>query len=301
MNRYKEAKHSKEIRKDIKFISIAFIVVIVAISIYIVLEQYKSNKNQELYDQIDTVIADDKEIFENLTTNTNVDIGENANTNVNANQNMNVDTNINTNTNQAMPDTVKKAIYASNANEDIIGWIKIDNTVIDYPLLQSLDNSYYLTHNYKKEKSTHGSIFLKSECDFKDKNSNLIIYGHSMKDGSMFKQLLDYKDKTFFNLHKTIKIATKTEEYKYQIVAVFKSKIYYQDEQDVFKYYNQTRFEDEQEYNRFVNNAKKEGLYDTGVSAKYGEQLITLITCEYSQENRKNGYSSKKSQQMIKF
>ena len=301
MNRCRDAKHSKEVRKDIKVISILFMAVIVLISIYIVLEQYKSNQNQELYDEIDIAIAENNEIFENTTTNTNVNTTKNENISVNANKNMNMNTNtnINTNINQGMPETVKKAIYASGVNEDIIGWIKIDNTAIDYPLLQNLDNSYYLTHNYKKEKSAHGSIFMKSECDLKDKYSNLIIYGHSMKDGSMFKQLLDYKDKTFFNLHKTIKIATKTEEYKYQIVAVFKSKIYYQDEQDVFKYYNQTSFKDEQEYNEFVNNAKKEGLYETGMSAQYGEQLITLITCEYSQENRKNGYSSKKSEQMM--
>jgi len=291
MDRYKEGKHSKEIRKDMKFISIAFMVLIAVILVYMLFEQYKSNKNQEMYEEIDTIIAENNEIFENVNIYADTNIGVNKNTSIDENHNNEI---TNTEAKQTMPETVKKAIYAGNTNEDIIGWIKIDNTVIDYPLLQNIDNSYYLTHNYKKEKSTHGSIFMKSECNLNDKYSNLIIYGHSMKDGTMFKQLLDYKDKLFFNLHKTIKIATKKEEHKYNIIAVFKSKIFYQDEQDVFKYYNQTRFSNEDEFNEFVNNCKKESIYDTGMSAIYGEQIITLITCEYSQENRKNGNSSKK-------
>lgn len=285
MNRYKEGKHSKEIRKDMKFISIIFMVLIAIILVYMIFEQYKSTKNQEMYEEIDTVIAENNHIFENLDLGSNIDQNTNINKNESINENQNTIT-TSIDTKQVMPETVKKAIYAGNTNQDIIGWIKIDNTVIDYPLLQSVDNSYYLTHNYKKEKSIHGSIFMKSECDLNDKYSNLIIYGHSMKDGTMFKQLLDYKDKLFFNLHKTIKIATKKEENKYDIIAVFKSKIFYQDEQDVFKYYNQTRFSSEEEFNEFINNCKRESLYETGMSARYGEQIITLITCEYSQENR---------------
>ena len=170
-------------------------------------------------------------------------------------------------------------------NEDIIGWIQIDNTLIDYPVLQATDNNYYLTRNYKKEKSKYGSIFAKSECDIKNNNSNVIIYGHNMKDEQMFNTLLKYENKNFYDEHKEIKIATESEESKYSIISVFKSRVFYQDEKDVFRYYNYTKFDNEEEYNTFIKKCKEIQLYDTGVSAQYGEQLVTLITCEYSQVN----------------
>lgn len=182
-------------------------------------------------------------------------------------------------------ENVSKIRKIKNINTDVVGWIKIDNTIIDYPILQTTDNEYYLTHNYKKEKTKYGSIYLKSTCNMKESNSNLIIYGHNMKDEQMFNTLLKYENRNFYNEHKTIKIATEQEENNYSIVSVFKSRVFYQDEKDVFRYYNYTNFDNGQSYNEFINNCKKIQLYDTEVSAKYGEQLITLITCEYSQEN----------------
>ena len=101
----------------------------------------------------------------------------------------------------------------------------------------------------------------------------------------MFNTLLDYINESFYKEHKTIKIATEKEESNYSIVAAFKSRIFYQNEENVFRYYNYTKFNNEDDYNDFLENFKKMQLYDTGVSAEYGEQLITLITCEYSQEN----------------
>ena len=101
----------------------------------------------------------------------------------------------------------------------------------------------------------------------------------------MFNQLLNYADKDYYEAHKTIRIATEQEENEYQIVSVFKSRVFYQDEEDVFRYYNYTEFKNANEFNTFIKNCKEIELYGTGVSPIYGEQLITLITCEYSQEN----------------
>ena len=126
---------------------------------------------------------------------------------------------------------------------------------------------------------------MKNECNILNNNSNLIVYGHNMKDNQMFNSLLKYEDKNFYDNHKTIKISTNNEENEYSIVSVFKSRIFYQDETNVFRYYNYINFDNEQTYNEYIENCKKIQLYDTGISANYGEQLITLITCEYSQEN----------------
>lgn len=184
-------------------------------------------------------------------------------------------------------ENVQKVTNLKQENQDVVGWIQIDNTIINYPMLQSTDKDkdYYLTHNYKHEKSKYGSIYLYKDSNITDVNSNVIIYGHNMKDEQMFNTLLKYENKDFYNEHKTIKIATEQAENEYEIVSVFKSRVFYQDEKDVFRYYNYTDFKDAKTYNEYVQNCKKLQLYDTGVSAEYGEQLITLITCEYSQEN----------------
>lgn len=250
MSKYNNGKHSKKCVLAFKILTIVFIVLFIIGIFYIIFNFINSNKNREIYNNINNTNEIDNNIL-------NKDITEN----------------------------MQKVINLKQENQDIIGWIQIDNTIIDYPLLQTTDNSYYLTHNYKKEKSKYGSIYAKNESNIQDNSSNIIIYGHNMKDEQMFNNLLKYEDKNFYNEHKEIKIATENEENIYSIVSVFKSRVFYQDEKNVFRYYNYTKFENEEEYNTFIDNCKKIQLYDTGISAKYGEQLITLITCEYSQEN----------------
>lgn len=180
---------------------------------------------------------------------------------------------------------LKKIKYVKNINSDVIGWLEIPNTMIDYPILQSNNNDYYLKYNYKREESKYGSIFLNYKSDINDENSNLIIYGHNMGDNQMFNELLKYRDEEYFKKHKIIKISNEQKEYNYSIIAVFKSRVFYQDEEDVFRYYNYTYFNNEEEYNNYIKNVNQLQLYNTNVSAKYGEQLATLITCEYSQKN----------------
>lgn len=170
-------------------------------------------------------------------------------------------------------------------NQDIIGWLEIKDTNIKYPVLQGTDNDYYLTHNYKKEQITGGSLFLDKDYDFSIPSSNLLIYGHRNKNGIMFEDLLKYKDEEFYKEHLTIRFTTTEDDTEYEIISIFYSRVYYQDEKDVFRYYYFINAENEEEYNEYVSNAKKVSIYDTGISAKYGEQLLTLSTCEYSQQN----------------
>ena len=170
-------------------------------------------------------------------------------------------------------------------NEDIIGWLEIKDTNINYPILQGTDNEFYLTHNYKKEKVTGGSLFLDKSYDFSVPSSNLLIYGHRNKKGIMFEDLLKYKDEQFYKEHPNIRFTTVDEDCQYEIISAFLSRVYYEDEQNVFRYYYFINAENEEEYNEYVNNAKKASIYDTEKTAKYGDQLLTLSTCEYSQAN----------------
>lgn len=179
-------------------------------------------------------------------------------------------------------------------NPDIIGWIEIPETNINYPVLQTTDNSYYLTHNYKKEYSVNGSVFLDKDVDIEKNSTNYLIYGHRNKNGSMFEDLVNYTKEEFYKEHPIIKFTTFKEESEYEIIAVFLSHVYYKNESDVFRYYYFIDAEDEEEFYYYVSKCKEAALYDTGKSAEYGDQLLTLSTCEYSQTDGRLAIVAKK-------
>ena len=170
-------------------------------------------------------------------------------------------------------------------NSDIMGWIEIEGTKISYPVLQATDNDYYLTHNYKKEKASGGALFLDKDFDLEKPSTNYLIYGHRMENGTMFEDLMKYSDETFYKEHPNIRFTTNKEDIEYEIIAVFYSRVYYKSEKNVFRYYYFINAENEQEFNNYIENTINESIYDTDKTAEYGDQLLTLSTCEYSQED----------------
>ena len=176
-----------------------------------------------------------------------------------------------------------KELQAQNA--DIVGWLEIENTNINYPVLQGTDNSYYMTHNYKKEKSKNGSIFLDANYNWNIPSNNLLIYGHNLGNGMMFQELLKYENESFYQEHPVIRFTTAEEDAEYEIISVFKSRVYHKSEKNVFRYYFFLNSESEEEYNQFVKNAKNASIYPIDVTASYGDQLITLSTCSYYVED----------------
>lgn len=190
---------------------------------------------------------------------------------------------VSNNTFTSESETMKKLKIINKENPDVIAWISIENTKVDYPVSQTNDNKYYLTHNYKKEDSISGSIFLDKNVDINKPSSNFLIYGHRNINGEMFETLANYKDEDYYKKHTEINFYTLYEESKYEIIYVFLSKVYYKKDINVFRYYNFINATNQDEYDEFINNCKKSELYDIGKSANYGEQLITLSTCEYSQ------------------
>jgi len=170
-------------------------------------------------------------------------------------------------------------------NPDYIGWISIDDTEIDYPVMHiSGDNQFYINHNFDKEKERHGSLFLDKSCDVLLPSTNYMIYGHNMKDGTMFHDLRYYKEKSYYEKHKIIHFDTIYEDADYEIIAVFLSEVYNKDE-NVFKYYQFIQADNENEFNDYIKNIKALSLYKIDVTAEYGDQLLTLSTCDYSNEN----------------
>lgn len=191
-------------------------------------------------------------------------------------------------------DRMLKVKELQKVNAEVVGWLEVIGTDINYPVCQGKDNDYYLKHTYKKENNMCGSLFLDKDYDFNKPSENLLIYGHRNKKGLMFDELVKYKDKEFYNGHKIIRFTTAKDDSQYEILAAFKSRVYYQDETNVFRYYQFVNAKNQKEYDEFVSNAKKESLYDTGINASYGEQLLTLSTCDYEVKDGRFAVVAKK-------
>jgi len=170
-------------------------------------------------------------------------------------------------------------------NEDMVGWIQIPGTIVNYPVMQTKsDMEYYLTRDFDGQYDKNGLPFVDSRSDVFDRTTNVIIYGHCMNSGSMFASLLNYKDKSYYDAHRIIYFDTLYERAEYEIVACFQSKVAYVGE-ETFRYYNFVDTDSEEEFDTFINNIKTLAYYDTGLTAHYGDALITLSTCDKEIKN----------------
>lgn len=169
-------------------------------------------------------------------------------------------------------------------NKDMIGWLHIPNTVINYPVMYTPDDpEYYIHRDFYGEYSTSGMLFVDANCDI-ESSDNQIIYGHNMKNDTMFGTLDNYADKDFWEEHQYIYYDSLYEEHVYQVVCVFKSRVLDKDEAG-FRYYRFYGSETEEEFNDYVSNIQARQLYDTGTTVSYGDKLITLSTCAYYTED----------------
>lgn len=171
-----------------------------------------------------------------------------------------------------------EALY--NKNKKLIGWIKIADTIIDYPVMQTVNNEYYLDHNFDQKEDKNGCIFMDYQCDVVKGCDNIILYGHNMSSGKMFGTLNKYSQKSYYDEHPVIMFDTIYEKGEYQIVYVFRSKVYSEEEVN-FKYYQFIKAGSKKEFDSYINEMSKISLYDTGETAVYGDRLLTLSTCDY--------------------
>lgn len=163
-------------------------------------------------------------------------------------------------------------------NSDLKGWITIPNTDVNYPIVQTTDNSYYLTYNFNKEENDGGAIFIASENATPFKERNTIIHGHHMKDGSMFASLRSYKEPSFLESNNKIYISTKDEVLIYEIFSVYVEKA----SSDPYKY----SFSNDEEYVSYLKSLNENSYtrIDTNEFTK-DDQIITLSTCTYEVED----------------
>lgn len=244
------AKHYRREKKKRKLIKLILIIAVILAAIYLVKHFYDIYKASKTSNLLDTIEINENEITDDVT------------------------------------ERMLKVKALKETNQDIVGWLEIENSKISYPVLQGTDNDYYMTHDYKKEYTKEGSLFLDKDYDWSLPSSNLLIYGHNnIGSTEMFADLLNYKKESYYKEHPSIRFTTEKEDAEYEIIAVFESMVYYKSEKNVFRYYYFINAENEEEYNEYVSNAKEASLYDTGKTAKYGEQLMTLSTCAYHTED----------------
>lgn len=169
-------------------------------------------------------------------------------------------------------------------NHDFFGWLSIEGTEIDYPVMYTPDETeYYLRRAFDGSYSGSGVLFLDGNCAA-DGNYYL-IYGHHMKNETMFGQLPRYANKDFWEDHPVIRLDTLYEQREYIVIAAFLSRIYDKNEQGVFRYYEYFDLSDEAIFGEYVQQVKAAALYDTGITAEYGDELLVLSTCNYHTAN----------------
>ena len=169
-------------------------------------------------------------------------------------------------------------------NSDMVGWLQIENSKINYPVMQtSIDNAnFYLYKDFDKNDSVRGSIYAAEICDVFEPSDNITLFGHNMKDGSMFAYLGNYYEKSAWENNPLIFFDTLTESHVYKIFAVFKTS---GTDNVGFAYHQMADAKDEAEFNQFVATCKELAFYDTGITPVYGDKLLCLSTCEYTIDN----------------
>ena len=168
-------------------------------------------------------------------------------------------------------------------NSDIIGWLSVPGCEIDYPVMHTPeDPEFYLRRNFDKKSQTRGCLFIHGDCDAFTPSDNITIYGHYMQDKTMFGQLDKYREKTFRDQNPYIYFDTLEEKHTYEVIGVFLTTA---TKGEGFAYHRFVNAETEADFENFISEIEEITLYDTGLSAAYGDKLICLSTCEYSQVN----------------
>ncbi len=174
---------------------------------------------------------------------------------------------------------------ALSSNPDLVGWIRIADTRIDYPVVQR-DNSYYLDHAFDGSQDSNGTLFMDERCDNVNPTTNTIIYGHNMNSGLMFGGLKHYLDEDYLNSHRTIEFTSLYQKRTYEIVAVCLAEVEYADD-DNFRYYNFISAENQNDWDAFVTSVQRVSVYGDNIDLAPGDKVMTLSTCNnYTEDGR---------------
>ncbi|GHV38711.1 hypothetical protein FACS189490_01090 [Clostridia bacterium] len=162
------------------------------------------------------------------------------------------------------------------SNNDIVGYLRIADTTIDYPVLQSSDNDYYINRNIYGQTIKSGSVFMDYENDITKEDYNTVIYGHNMHEDVMFHDLRNFTDKKYWETHRYVTFNTLYEDMTWEIFT------FYEIDFNDFFYYR-VNFNNSEEFSALASEMKAKSMYDTGVQISPGDRVLTLSTCTNEQ------------------
>lgn len=214
--------------------------------------------------------------------------------NKNADNNNGTDKNVEEQTEETVQEETKpekkmlseyQEVYAQN--NELMGWIRVPGTQIDYPVMQSASSDeYYLEHDFYGNEDKNGTLFISRDNDYIDRDTNIIVYGHNMKSGLMFGELKHYLEDNFWNEHRTVEFDTLYDKGVYEIVAVCLAEVGYQDD-EAFKYYQVHNIQSKNDFKSYKSNIKMLSVFGGDVDIAYGDKLLTLSTCNsYTEDGR---------------
>ncbi len=253
---------------------ILFSAVFIFSAVYLIMYFWESKKSEDTVDDLETLIIEESveedpyEVYENPSANKE----ENKEPEIKYVE-----------CNGVM--VQEKYVRLYEKNNDFVGWIKIKDTDINYPVVQSMyEEEYYIYRDFEKEPSDAGTLFIDTSSDVKAPSDNILIYGHNMHTGKMFHDLLEYESEEFYNDHKYIEFDTIHGNNTYKVIAAYRTKIYDKDYTG-FKYYQFFDASSEEEFMNYVKNSNAMTGYSIPMDVEYGDSLITLSTCAYHETN----------------
>ncbi len=190
---------------------------------------------------------------------------------------------------EEVPEILDKYVAFYNINKHLVGWVKIDGTVLDYPVVQTKDNEYYLTRDFEKADSKFGTIFADYHIKLKNgsKPNNTVLYGHNISNGSYFASITNYFPRKYGSLnyyieHPTVTFDTIYEEGTYKIFAgIFINTDPDDNNGEVYEYYKKRSFKNKAAFYDFAQNIMDRSVFYTDVDLEYGDEILTLSTCYY--------------------
>lgn len=173
--------------------------------------------------------------------------------------------------------------YLKKKNTDLRGWLRIQGTAIDYPIMFTEgDNDYYLNHDFFRNTDRNGLLVLDKRCQGDLSGNHLLIHGHNMKSGAIFGTLKYYKDETYMRKHQGIELDTDTEQRFYEVIAVLDTSA---DGESGFNYADYITLGDKDTFDTYVANLKLRSIHKIASTAAWGDELLTLSTCDYTMKD----------------
>lgn len=183
---------------------------------------------------------------------------------------------------EELPGQNRYAIIADK-NPDFAGWLKIEDTRIDYPVMHTPEDiQYYIRRDFYGKESVSGTLFIGNNCS--TDSLSMIIYGHNMKNDTMFGSLDKYNEEAYWRQHPTIRFRTVDEEREYEIFAAFQTRLPYENEKG-FRYYEYVGDLTAEQFKEFTEQISTTALYNTGIHPQYGDRILMLSTCSYHTKN----------------